>query len=83
MKHISQRTQRITRDRIVGIEIMKPEVRMELEDNLFGQSFQKHYYCRGCGKILHLGQTVCKCGLPIIWEGIKDWDAMQKKRRKK
>ena len=66
-------------------EVMKPKITMEWDDKatLFGGRFVKTYRCSGCGKKLQLGQAVCKCGMPVIWEGVEAWDRMQKKRKGK
>ena len=65
--------------------VMTPKVSMEFDDTatLFGGEFVRVYRCAGCGQRLQLGQMYCSCGIPIVWEGIQEWDATQKVRRGK
>lgn len=61
----------------------KPLVTYRLEDKLIGKEYKKVYQCPHCHKYLTLGQMQCRCGVPVIWEGIGEWDALWKKRNKK
>ena len=66
-------------------EIMKPKVSMEWDDKatLLGGRFVKVYRCADCNRQLYLGQALCSCGMPQIWEGIEAWDRIHKARKGK
>lgn len=60
----------------------RPEVLYRLEDKLIGKEYKKYYRCPHCHKELTLGQTRCMCGVPMYWEGIKEWDSLFAKRKR-
>lgn len=62
---------------------LKPLVTYRLEDKLIGKEYKKVYLCPHCHKDLTLGQMRCRCGVPLIWEGIHEWDALFTKRKRR
>ncbi len=66
------------------MDIFKPKIRLRFVLNKTNKQIMIcKYYCPSCGEELRLGQAICKCGLPMVWEGIKEWDDSQEARRKK
>lgn len=64
------------------MEGLKPENHLEPIELLFGaRDYEKVYYCKQCGARLRLGQIACQCGLPIVWEGVSEWEKIQRKRK--
>ncbi len=63
----------------------KPIVTMEKPITLFGCAgdFDKVYSCPQCKRRLQLGQLTCRCGHPIVWDGIAAWDKLQRARSRK
>ncbi len=57
-------------------ESFKPIVTYEKPLALFNNAgdFEKVYSCPQCKRRLAFGQMTCKCGHPIVWEGIAEWD---------
>lgn len=39
--------------------------------------FDKTYRCPDCGARLRPGQMICHCGLPIIWDGVWEWEKLE------
>lgn len=65
------------------MDIFKPKIRLRyIPDERYRRVVVCKYYCPSCGSELKLGQVLCKCGLPMVWEGIKEWDDSQEARKK-
>lgn len=44
--------------------------------------YEKVYSCPMCQQRLAFGQMTCRCGHPIVWEGVKEWDRRQAARKR-
>lgn len=65
------------------MDVFKPKIRLRFVwDTDNGRMMICKYYCRFCGSELKLGQSLCSCGVPVVWDGIKEWDDSQFARKK-